>query len=217
MKSIYFFSGLGVDDRVFRDIDLTGFDVTFVQWITPLRSESIEAYSRRLSQEIRGDHPVLIGLSFGGMIAMEISKHIAVEQVILIASAKTKKEIPFYYRMAGLFRLHKLVPIGLLRNPTLLNNWAFGVKNAGDKRLFREILQDTDPVFLRWAINEVVRWKNPVIGSNVVHIHGTADKLLPFAFVKADIAVKGGEHFMTVTRSLEMTRILREVLGTAGG
>jgi len=36
MKAVYIFSGLGADERVLQEIDLSGYQVIFVQWIPPL-------------------------------------------------------------------------------------------------------------------------------------------------------------------------------------
>jgi pimeloyl-ACP methyl ester carboxylesterase len=212
MKSVYIFSGLGTDDRVFKNIDLTGYNKVFIKWDTPYKNESIENYSRRLSQQIKQHRPVLIGLSFGGMVAMEVCKYVEVEKVILIASAKTRKDIPFYYKIAGLLYLHKLVPTAWLRSSTRISNWAFGALSVGDKELLKEIVKDTDPVFLRWAINAIVHWKNKTACTTVIHIHGRSDKILPYMFVKADIAIDKGGHFMTVNRSEEVTRVIRSLL-----
>jgi pimeloyl-ACP methyl ester carboxylesterase len=215
MRPVYIFSGLGTDERVFNDIDLTGFNKIFIEWVAPQGKESIESYSQRLSLQIKLDRPVLIGLSFGGIVAMEVCKYVAVEMVILIASAKTRKEIPFYYKIAGALCLNKLVPTDLLRSSTFISSWAFGASSMSDKRLLSEILKDTDPAFLRWAINEIVHWKNKTTCSKVIHVHGRSDRILPFMFVKADIAIAKGSHFMTVNRSTELTRIIRSILEDA--
>jgi pimeloyl-ACP methyl ester carboxylesterase len=212
MRSIYIFSGLGTDERVMRDIDLSGFQPIFVQWMPPFSGEGIEDYCKRLSQPIDPDRPVLIGLSFGGMIAVEVGKHIATEKIILIASAKTKHEIPFYYRLAGLFGLHRLLPTWLMMRSTPFSNWAFGVKSPKEKQLLADILTDMDPVFFKWAIREIVRWKNEVLHDNLLHIHGTADRILPYLFVKPDITVEKGGHFMTVNKAMEVTGIVRGLL-----
>lgn len=66
MKSVYIFSGLGTDERVFKNIDLAGFNKVFIKWDTPQKDESIENYSRRLSRQITLHRPVFIGLSYGG-------------------------------------------------------------------------------------------------------------------------------------------------------
>ncbi len=112
-KELYIFSGLGADERVFQRLDFPGFSTTFIKWIVPQDKETIENYATRLLDQITTTNPTLIGLSFGGLIAVEVAKQIDTEKVILIASAKTKKEIPFYYRFAGQLGLQKLLPTRL--------------------------------------------------------------------------------------------------------
>ncbi|RZJ29312.1 MAG: alpha/beta hydrolase, partial [Chryseobacterium sp.] len=72
MNKIYIFSGLGVDRRVFDNIDFGDLNVEFIDWIIPLTNEAIEIYAERISRKIISENPILIGLSFGGMVAVEI-------------------------------------------------------------------------------------------------------------------------------------------------
>ena len=44
MNKIYVFSGLGVDKRVYDNIDFGTLDVEFIDWIEPLKNESLENY-----------------------------------------------------------------------------------------------------------------------------------------------------------------------------
>lgn len=215
MDIIYLLGGLGTDERVFKDIDLSGFRTKFIHWIPPIACESIEGYCKRLSRQINTPDPVLIGLSFGGMVAVEIAKLIDTEKVILIASAKTKYEIPFYYRFAGALRLHKLVPVAFLKRPTIFGNWFFGTEGREDKKLLANILRDTNPAFLNWAVDVIVRWKNETfpLSGKLTHIHGTKDRVLPYRFVKPDITIVNGGHFMTVNKAKEITKVLRVLLG----
>jgi pimeloyl-ACP methyl ester carboxylesterase len=134
-KKIYIFSGLGADESVFQRLDFSGFDTTFIKWLIPYENETIENYSRRLLDQISSNQPILIGLSFGGLIAVEIAKQIETEKVILIATAKTKNEIPFYFRFAGLIRLHRLLPTRLLKSSNFITNWLFGTSSTFDKQL----------------------------------------------------------------------------------
>ncbi|HUM45565.1 MAG TPA: alpha/beta hydrolase [Chitinophagales bacterium] len=210
--NIFVFSGLGADERVFQKLDFSGFSVTFIHWIVPQKSESIESYAKRLSQNITGTIPVLIGLSFGGLIAIEVAKQMDVQKVILIASEKTRSEIPFYFRWSGQLRLHKLLPINFLKRSNFISNWFFGAGSEADRVLLKNILGDTNPAFLKWAIDKVVNWNNTETIKNVVHIHGTADRILPFCFLKADISVKQGGHLMTFNKPQELSRILRSLL-----
>ncbi|MBV6880858.1 alpha/beta hydrolase [Epilithonimonas ginsengisoli] len=208
MSKIYIFSGLGVDRRVFDNIDFGNLDVEFVDWIDPLKNEPLENYTKRISQKITHDNPILIGLSFGGMVAVEISKIIKTEKIILIGSAKNKFELPKFNRISGKLKLNKLIPKSIFKKQNLVTNWIFGIETDSEKQLLKEILKDTDPNFFSWAINEIVNWKNHTIPENVIHIHGNKDRIIPFKNVKADFVIEGGGHFMTVNRSKEIQEII---------
>jgi len=211
-KELYIFSGLGADERVFQRLDFSGFSTTFVKWVIPQDSETIEHYATRLLDQITTTKPTLIGLSFGGLIAVEVAKQIVTEKVILIASAKTKNEIPLYYRFAGQIGLHKLLPTRLLKSSNFITNWFFGTSSTFDKQLLKQILIDTDPTFLKWAIDKVARWTNQTQTQNIFHIHGTSDRILPFKFVNCCSTIKSGGHLMTINRTGELNNILRQQL-----
>jgi len=211
-KELYIFSGLGADERVFQRLDFSGFSTTFIKWIIPQDKETIEHYATRLLDQIKTTKPTLIGLSFGGMIAVEVAKQIDTEKVILIASAKTKNEIPFYYRFAGQLGLHKLLPTRLLKSSNFITNWFFGASSMSDKQLLKQILIDTDPTFLKWAIDKIARWPNQAQTKNIFHIHGTSDRILPLSFVSCDIKIKNGGHLMTLNKADELSNILRQQL-----
>lgn len=212
MKDIYLLSGLGADHRVLQDLDFSGYNITFIKWIQLIKNESIEDYAKRLTEQIITQNPIIIGLSFGGIMAVEIGKLIDTERIILIASAKTKFEIPFYYSFAGSLGLHKLMPAKLMKQPNFISNWLFGIESINDKVLLASILRDTDSKFLKWAIDKIVNWQNVIIPLNLKHIHGTADRILPYRFVSADVKVEKGGHFMTMNMVDELNREIRKIL-----
>jgi pimeloyl-ACP methyl ester carboxylesterase len=212
MKQIYLLSGLGADFRVLQDLDFSGYNATFIEWIQPLENELIEGYAKRLIEQIKTKNPIIIGLSFGGMMAVEIGKLINTEKIILIASAKTKLEIPFYYRFAGSLGLHRLLPANLMKQPNFISNWLFGTESRNDKVLLASILRETDSKFLKWAIDKIVNWQNVIIPLNLKHIHGAADRILPYKFVTADIKVVGGGHFMTTNKVDELNLEIRKLI-----
>ena len=211
-NDVYIFSGLGADERVFQHLDFNGMSATFVKWISPLENESIEKYASRLLHQIKSPRPILIGLSFGGLMAIEVAKQIDTEKVILISSAKTKSEIPYYYRFIGLLGLHKLMPSRLLLHSNFIVNWFFGVSNRFDKDLLKSILFDTDPIFFKWAIDKIIRWKNQMQIKNIFHIHGTRDKILPSNFLKCNILIPNGGHFLVLNKSDKVNEILGQQL-----
>ncbi len=212
-KPIYIFSGLGADERIFHRLDLSGFSTRFIQWEIPLKRETIENYARRLMNQITTDRPILVGLSFGGLIAIEIAKQIETEKIILIASAKTRNEIPSFYRGGGKLKIHKLLPTHFLKEKNVLTNFISRGSSDSDRQLMKSIFAGTNPVFLRWAIDQVVNWSNETIPENTTHIHGTKDRILPFRQVACDIKIEDGGHLLTLKNADEISLIMRKIIG----
>src|SRR5688572_20594857 len=98
MAEVYLLSGLGADKRVFDWLDFSGNNVTHVIWLEPVSNESLEQYARRLLNQITATQPVLVGVSFGGIMAIEIAKLIETKKIVLISSARTRSDLPFYYK-----------------------------------------------------------------------------------------------------------------------
>jgi hypothetical protein len=132
--------------------------------------------------------------------------------VILISSAKTSSEIPFYYKWAAAMRLNKIIPVSWLKRSNSISQWFFGLKKAEDKLLLKQMLEDTDPEFLAWSIDKIIHWKNKNKLANVFHIHGKADRLLPYRFIQPDVSIHEGSHFMLINRADEISSIIRKQL-----
>lgn len=211
-RQIYILSGLGADERAFQKLDFSGYEPHFIKWLTPEKNESIESYALRLVNQIRCSNPVLIGLSFGGLIAIEIAKKIPTEKVILIASAKTRNEVPFYFRLAGKLRLLRILPVCHMMRSNFITNWMFGTQNDYEKLFLKQILNDTDPGFFKWAIEQVARWPNRTLLNNIYHIHGTHDRILPHTFVNGDLVISKAGHLMVYNRADEVSRIIRKIV-----
>ncbi len=99
-----------------------------------------------------------------------------------------------------------------MKKPGVVSNWFFGVQTKEEKKLLSDIMSDTDPKFLKWAINQIVNWRNLTLAENVKHIHGTSDRILPYCFVHADFPLHNGGHFMTVNKSEELNKLLKALL-----
>jgi pimeloyl-ACP methyl ester carboxylesterase len=140
MREIYLLSGLGADKRVFDSVDFSGFNVNHVDWITPTDNESIESYAKRLLGQIKTNRPTLIGVSFGGIMTVEIAKQIETEKIILISSAKTKFDIPVYFRIVGQLRINKLIPTTIFKSVNSLTYWFFGTETRKENELLKTII-----------------------------------------------------------------------------
>jgi len=212
LKKVYFISGLGADRRVFTYLDLSFCKPVFIDWIEPLKKESLESYAHRLLALIPENDPAIVGVSFGGMLVTEMAKENPSIKGIIISSNKTKDEFPGYLRLMKFFPVYRWIPNKLLTRTLLTLSWILGVKKENQKKELRKIIIDSDMSFIKWALGSIFNWKNRTVPPNLVHIHGTADKLLPFRFVKADYAVKGGTHVMTMDKANEISGILKSLL-----
>ncbi len=211
MQKVYFISGLGADKRAFSFLDLSFCEPVFIDWISPLKNESLKSYALRLRQQIREDHPIVVGISFGGMLATEMAKTDNLLKAIIIASNKSADEFPAYLRMGKYFPVYKWLPEKLIKNGFRLN-WILGANGNEQKNLLHSILKDADPAFLKWAIGAILNWNEKTIPGNVKHIHGTADRLLPFRYVKADFEIPGGTHLVSINKPKEISALLQHLI-----
>ncbi len=150
----------------------------------------------------------LIGLSFGGMLATEIAKKLRPAHTFLLSSPPVYTGLPWYYRVAGGLSLQKMIPIGLLKKGNNIGLKFLGAKTDDERALLKQLVIDSDPHFMKWAITSILTWKNTEHPSNLTHIHGTADNILPMRYTHPDEVIKGGGHFMVYADAEEINKIL---------
>lgn len=210
MKQLFFLSGLGADRRVFDFLELPGHELNHVVWVDPIQGETIAEYARRLLPQIHGDNPILVGVSFGGMIALEIASIINVNMVILISSARSPEAIPGYFKFMARLNIQKFVRPKPVRTPNPLMFWLFGVTKKEHKTLLTAIMTDTDEAFFAWAIESIMLWKGNAPSCKVFQIHGTRDRVL--TLLSADYVVPRGGHLMIITNASEISQIIQSML-----
>lgn len=212
LKPIYFVSGLGADRRIFQWLRADDYSPVHIKWISPKKRESIEDYAKRLTEQIKDKNPIIVGLSFGGMVAVEIAKQIPTEKVILLSSVKDRLEIPFYFKLFRLVPLHRIVPFkSLLFAFYWLAYWLFAPEGLEQRKLLKTILSETDPHFLKWALHKVVVWQNQEVPENLVQVHGKRDRIFPYRYVTPDYTVENSGHLMVMSRAEEISSLLKEL------
>jgi pimeloyl-ACP methyl ester carboxylesterase len=213
LQDIYCLSGLGADQRVFQKLKFQGYQPIHIKWLKPEIGESINDYTQRLTTQIKAKKPIIIGLSFGGIIAVEMSKQIATDKVIIISSTKNQQEIPFYFKIFRWLPIYLLLPAKfLLWIGQILASWFFSLKSIDDRKLLKAILFDTDAHFLKWAIHQIVTWNNELIPENIYHIHGESDRIFPYRFVHEDFNVKQGGHFMIMSQAEYISNLIQKIV-----
>ncbi|MBS1917064.1 MAG: alpha/beta hydrolase [Bacteroidetes bacterium] len=212
MEDIYCISGLGADERIFDKLSIPNAKLHFIKWLTPENNEPIEVYAKRISKQVVSQNPLLMGVSFGGMMAVEISKHIPVKKTILISSVKSRKELPQWMKITGNLRLNKLAPSKQQGWMGPIENYFLGADGEEEKRMAKDFRKNIDPIYLHWAIDKVVNWQNNEIPSALFHLHGTSDKTFPIKNIRATHIVEGGNHFMVMNRASEVSGVLEKIV-----
>lgn len=184
----------------------------YVDWITPLKNESLKNYALRLRREIKDDQPTIIGISFGGMLATEMAKADKNISAIIISSSKVNSEIPAIFQLGKYIPAYKILPSFLLKQSALLFKSFLGAKGKEQQKILKQIIKDTYTTFLKWAISAILNWKNDIVPEKLIHIHGTADKLLPYRLVKADYTIQNGTHIMPLDKHEEITALLKKLI-----
>ena len=211
---VYFISGLAADRRVFKNIRLPeGFEEVYLDWIPPMKNESLRDYSLRLSERIdTNEEYILVGLSMGGMIAVEIANQLRPVRTIIISSVPDSNHLPYYFRVGARLYLHRMIPIRLIKQAAIAKR-LFTTESKEDKEMLKIIIRESDPRFIKWALEAIIHWNNQKIPDRLIHIHGSRDEILVMKFTRPTHIISKAGHLMVMNRSEEINDILREVLG----
>ncbi|MDD5149009.1 MAG: alpha/beta hydrolase [Flavobacterium sp.] len=199
---VYFMPGLAASSTIFERIVLTEdvFETILLEWEIPLDKETLPEYAKRITQKITHPNPVLIGVSFGGILVQEMAKFIDTKKVIIISSVKSNLEFPIKMKLAKTTKAYKLIPTNLLSNVESLAKFSFGPKINQRLKLYERFLAVRDKRYLDWAVEQVILWERIVVDEKVVHIHGDADDVFPIKYIQNCIVVKGGTHIMILSK-----------------
>ncbi|MFT3911989.1 MAG: alpha/beta hydrolase [Ferruginibacter sp.] len=216
---VYFVSGLAADSRVFKHIRLpAGYEIVHLDWIPAFKNESLENYSTRLAEKIIPGEPfALVGLSMGGMIVSEMAKQCKIYKkeepaiTILISSVPVHKHLPTHFKLAHFFRLYKIVPVRTLKSLSILKRF-FTTEGNENKKILSQVIKDSDPHLIRWALRAVLKWKNEMVPQPICHIHGTKDRILPMRYTNPTHRIKNGGHMIVMENAGEISQIIGDVL-----
>jgi len=195
--------GLAASSMVFENIKLDSkkYSLHRIDWIQPKKSESLNAYCFRLSKKIKHDHPILLGVSFGGIIVQELDKIINVKKLIIVSSVKSHKEFPILYKIARDYQLNNALPFGMFDNFI-----KFSLK-LNINKLYKRIdlaeryLTERDEIYLEWAVSSLLNWKQEEYRPDLIHIHGDKDNVFPIENISNCIKINGGKHEMIILKA----------------
>jgi len=200
---VYFIPGMAANQSIFENIKLDSnrFDLFFLEWKVPNKQETLQDYAKRMAKEIQHKNPVVIGVSFGGVLAQEISSIIPTKKTIIISSVKSNKEFPKRMKFAKFTRIYKLIPMRVVANieqyiPDKINHKYL----KGRKKIYKTYMSVRDEYYLKWSLEQIILWDRKTPDHNVIHIHGSKDEIFPIKYISNCFVVEEGTHIMILNK-----------------
>ena len=214
MKTIYCISGLGADERAFSNLRIEGYQLKVIQWLVPNRKETLYRYAKRMRAEIDTENPILMGLSFGGMMCIEIAKQIPVKKIIIISSIKSSLELPTWMKTVAWLKLNKILPVGSSKLTEPIQNRFLGISTQEEKNIVAISRKNANKQYVTWAVKQALNWKSDWQHPEIYHIHGDNDKMFPINKLKPNYTLKDAGHFMIMNRAAEVSECINAILKT---
>lgn len=211
---VYFIPGLAAGKEIFRNISLprTEYKTRVLDWLIPENKESMANYAKRMAAFVKEPNAVLIGVSFGGVVAQEMSLFLNLKKLIIISSIKSRAEMPKRLKLAAKTFAYKLVPTSLVLSAADLTKFAIGPKTEKRLKLYQEYLHVRDKKYLDWAIEQMITWKRREVVPGVVHLHGNSDMIFPVKNISNYVTIEGGTHIMVLNKGSEITDKIIELI-----
>lgn len=200
-KHIYLMPGMAASSKIFEFLKFPDmYQVHYLDWILPIKEETLSEYAFRLSKSIKHHNPILLGVSFGGIMVQEIAKHIDYQKIILVSSVKTKNELPKKMLLARYTNLHKLLPVSLVNSLEYWKQFSFIDSVTKRIELYQKYIGVRSPFYLDWSIDKIVNWQQETPLPDTIHIQGDRDVIFPIKYISDAIIVKNGTHIMIINR-----------------
>ena len=211
---VYFMPGMAASSLIFERIKLPedAFEMHLLDWFMPDKSETLADYAKKMAEQIKQPEPVLIGVSFGGILVQEMARFLNPRKVIIISSVRDNAELPRRMKIAKTTKAYKLLPTGMAQNLDVLAKFSFGSIIKQRLKLYEKYMSMRDKVYLDWSIEQIINWSRTTADEKVIHIHGDADEVFPMKNIKNAIAVKGGTHIMIINRYKWFNTNLPEII-----
>ena len=69
-----------------------------------------------------------------------------------------------------------------------------------------------DENYLKWAIREILNWKQKKPLEGVIHLHGDKDITFPISLIKNCITIQGGTHALILTKHRWLNKNLTQII-----
>ncbi|GLR16268.1 alpha/beta hydrolase [Portibacter lacus] len=216
MVRLVFIPSFGTDSTLYDNLKSSGgidHPALFTEWLPVQDCQTFEDYASHFIDHYHiTSNDILIGVSLGGVLSIEINKVQPVKKIIAISTIKTKLEKPMLFRVLQKSGTYKLFSPNLMKFGLDILMPFYG-KNISSYHWFRRVFKSSDNEFLKWSFNRIVCWENESLPDNIVHVHGTRDPLFPLKNgANIDYKIKNGTHAMIRFNSEEIASIIKQEL-----
>lgn len=209
---IYIFQGMTPEESLLRELASRLPAARIIPWIEPLYGESLADYAVRLVEPL-GQLCCLVGVSFGGIVALEAARLLHPKVCILISSIGHPRELPPWFRAWG------WLPAFLNRAALRLvgqvaHAWPRKRRNRTTIRLLK--LGGATGNWYRWATTAVLAWQPQPWNSEIrlVRIHGDRDTTFPLRYLHPDVVIPGGGHHLAGTHAPQVAEVISSTVQT---
>ena len=170
---IYCMPGMAASPKIFEYLKFPmNFQIHLLSWIPPIKDEPLSDYAKRMCKRIVHKNPILLGVSFGGILVQEMAKYV---------SAKNKKKIiviAFSSLTTDLCKKYKSNII--LRGLRAVSDFEYEFQLAG---MNRKLNQNIETIFLMSDV------ENQIISSRfvkeIVKLNGDIKKFTTKSTIKS--------------------------------
>ena len=217
-RRLYLIPGVATDHRVFAGLDLPQYELVYLDWEDPYHGETLRAYAERMVSRLGGDpSPILIGYSFGGIVAQEMAKFIPDATIILISSIKSYKERPLGMMLTSNFGLHRFLPAEIGKEFRFAYTWMNDPKGTKEKEFVHQMRKELNHHHTDWAIDQAVGWRHDDHTPSLFHIHGDHDRIFPIRYIRNCIPIRGGTHLMLLSKGAEISVYIDRIVKALPG
>jgi pimeloyl-ACP methyl ester carboxylesterase len=206
--------GLGADSRLFEPQRKAFPELVVPPWIPPRKHETLPDYAVRMAESIvpLPNVPLILGgVSFGGMMAYEMARHLRPDAVVQIASCRTRRAL------GNLGRTGRwLLPMLPVQTWNLAKWMSPAVRfysrlQPVDREMLVTMFKEMDSGFMHWVLEAILNWDpRPLEGVRVFQIHGGRDPLISVRHVQADQIIPQGGHMINFSHAEEVNSFIRK-------
>ena len=170
----------------------------------------------------------LVGVAFGGMLALEIALQVSLQQtlatshriagVILIGSTRTHTNIPISLRLQE--KLIARIPASLGRTAmkkSLAKIASEEAMSLEQKKLLLDMANDADWNQIRWGASQIAKWDRTRssfdnLGIPIYQIHGRQDRSIKPPPLSDATLLLQGRHMINLSMATEVNRWLEAIV-----